>query len=103
MERANSVHELVCKSCPRIFTSTDPLALATVALWLPLLGVNQPAAMQRMANDAGECATAAAAAKSGTLMTLSSWSTTPLEEVANAGGSAGKRWFQLYVYKVKDT
>lgn len=56
--------------------------------------------MQRMAHDSGERATAAAAAKSGTLMTLSSWSTTALEDVAQAGGPAGKRWFQLYVYKV---
>ena len=57
--------------------------------------------MQRMANDAGECATAGAAASSGTLMTLSSWSTTSLEDVAKAGGPGGARWFQLYVYKVK--
>lgn len=58
-----------------------------------------PTAMQRMAHDTGECATAAAAAKSGTLMTLSSWSTTALEDVAKAGGPGGARWFQLYVYK----
>jgi isopentenyl diphosphate isomerase/L-lactate dehydrogenase-like FMN-dependent dehydrogenase len=32
-------------------------------------------------------------------MTLSSWSTTALEEVAAAGGPKGYRWFQLYVYK----
>jgi (S)-2-hydroxy-acid oxidase len=31
-------------------------------------------------------------------MTLSSWSTTPLEEVAQAA-PGGYRWFQLYVYK----
>ena len=31
-------------------------------------------------------------------MTLSSWSTTPLEEVA-AAAPQGFRWFQLYVYK----
>ena len=34
-----------------------------------------------------------------TLMTLSSWSTIPLEEVA-AAAPGGYRWFQLYVYKV---
>ena len=32
-------------------------------------------------------------------MTLSSWSTIPLEEVA-AAAPGGYRWFQLYVYKV---
>ncbi|CAB1119664.1 GOX/HAO [Ectocarpus sp. CCAP 1310/34] len=58
-----------------------------------------PTAMQRMAHDSGECATAGAAAKAGALMTLSSWSTTALEDVAKAGGPAGARWFQLYVYK----
>ena len=53
-----------------------------------------------MAHDAGECATAAAAAKMETLMALSSTSTTPLEDVAKAGGPGGVRWYQLYVYKV---
>ncbi|CAN0401763.1 unnamed protein product, partial [Hapterophycus canaliculatus] len=57
--------------------------------------------MQRMANDAGESATSAAAASTGSLMTLSSWSTTSLEDVAMAGGPGGARWFQLYVYKVR--
>jgi (S)-2-hydroxy-acid oxidase len=57
-----------------------------------------PSAMQRMAHDDGEQATAAASGKAGALMTLSSWSTTPLEEVA-AAFPGGKRWFQLYVYK----
>lgn len=35
-----------------------------------------------------------------TLMTLSSWSTIPLEEVASSA-PGGYRWFQLYVYKVR--
>lgn len=56
--------------------------------------------MQRMAHDTGERATAAAAAKAGALMVLSSLSTTPLEDVAKAGGPGCVRWFQLYVYKV---
>jgi len=57
-----------------------------------------PSAMQRMAHDHGECATAKAAARMNTLMTLSSWSTIALEEVANSA-PGGLRWFQLYVYK----
>lgn len=61
-----------------------------------------PTAMQRMAHDSGECATAGAAAASGALMTLSSWSTTSLEDVAKAGGPGGARWFQLYVYKASN-
>ena len=34
-------------------------------------------------------------------MVLSSWSTTSLEEVAEAGGRGGLRWFQLYIYNDK--
>lgn len=57
-----------------------------------------PSAMQRMAHNDGECATSRASARHGTLMCLSSWSTTALEEVASAAPQ-GLRWFQLYVYK----
>ena len=41
-----------------------------------------------------------AAARMGTCMTLSSWSTTSIEDVAQASGH-GLRWFQLYIYKDK--
>jgi isopentenyl diphosphate isomerase/L-lactate dehydrogenase-like FMN-dependent dehydrogenase len=54
--------------------------------------------MQRMAHNDGECATSKASARHNTLMTLSSWSTIALEEVA-ASAPGGYRWFQLYVYK----
>mmetsp|Transcript_34036 Transcript_34036/g.46733 ORF Transcript_34036/g.46733 Transcript_34036/m.46733 type:complete len:390 (+) Transcript_34036:93-1262(+) len=57
-----------------------------------------PTAMQKMAHPDGECGTSKAACRLGTLMTLSSWSTTALEEVASAA-PGGYRWFQLYVYK----
>ena len=43
----------------------------------------------------------AAAAKVGSCMMLSSYSTTSIEDVAAASGS-GLRWFQLYVFKDKD-
>ena len=39
-----------------------------------------------------------AAAEAGTCLTLSSWSTSTIEDVAEAN-SSGLRWFQLYVYK----
>ncbi|KJE92024.1 peroxisomal glycolate oxidase [Capsaspora owczarzaki ATCC 30864] len=58
-----------------------------------------PTAMQRMAHPDGEIATARAAAASESLMILSSWSTTSIEDVAAANGNAGARWFQLYVYR----
>ena len=54
--------------------------------------------MQQMAHPDGERATSKAAHRHGALMTLSSWSTLPLEEVA-AAAPGGYRWFQLYVYK----
>ncbi|KAJ1973078.1 hypothetical protein H4R33_007013, partial [Dimargaris cristalligena] len=75
-----------------------------------------PSAMQRMAHDAGEKATARACAKMRTCMILSSWSTTSLEDVDTAGREVSDdpslakrdlpsptRWFQLYVYKDRDT
>lgn len=57
-----------------------------------------PTAMQKMAHPDGELATARACASHNTLMTLSSWSTTSLEDV-NDCAPDGLRWFQLYVYK----
>ncbi|WRX28468.1 FMN-dependent dehydrogenase - like 6 [Theobroma cacao] len=45
----------------------------------------------------GEYATARAASAAGTIMTLSSWATSSVEEVASTG--PGIRFFQLYVYK----
>ncbi|KAH7043494.1 hydroxyacid oxidase-like protein 1 [Linnemannia elongata] len=68
-----------------------------------------PTAMQRLANDAGEKATARAAAKAKKCMILSSWSTTSAEDTIEAGrevpwdqsasGALPLFWFQLYVYK----
>ncbi|XP_019858437.1 PREDICTED: hydroxyacid oxidase 1-like [Amphimedon queenslandica] len=58
-----------------------------------------PTAMQCLAHPDGEKATARAAARMGTCLTLSSWSTTNIEEVAKHNGSHSFRWFQLYVYK----
>ncbi|TVU44725.1 hypothetical protein EJB05_04177 [Eragrostis curvula] len=44
-----------------------------------------------------EYATARASSAAGTIMTLSSWATSSVEEVASTG--PGIRFFQLYVYK----
>ncbi|KAF2305453.1 hypothetical protein GH714_005457 [Hevea brasiliensis] len=56
-----------------------------------------PTAMQKMAHPEGEYATARAASAAGTIMTLSSWATSSVEEVASTG--PGIRFFQLYVCK----
>ncbi|KAI8594547.1 hydroxyacid oxidase 1 [Dissophora ornata] len=67
-----------------------------------------PSAMQRLANDQGEKATARAAAKAKKCMILSSWSTTSAEDTIEAGKEVEVDtmtpglplfWFQLYVYK----
>jgi len=56
-----------------------------------------PTAFQRLAHPEGEVATARAAGAAGTIMILSTLSTTPVEEVVAA--SRGPVWFQLYVYR----
>lgn len=56
-----------------------------------------PTAMQRLAHEEGECATARAAAAAGTIMIASTTATTSLSDVRAAAG--GPMWFQLYVYR----
>uniref|UniRef100_A0A182PJC0 (S)-2-hydroxy-acid oxidase n=1 Tax=Anopheles epiroticus TaxID=199890 RepID=A0A182PJC0_9DIPT len=57
-----------------------------------------PTAMQRMAHPEGEVANARAAASRQVLFTLSTISTSSIEEVATATPNAPK-WFQLYIYR----
>jgi isopentenyl diphosphate isomerase/L-lactate dehydrogenase-like FMN-dependent dehydrogenase len=56
-----------------------------------------PLAMQRMAHPDGEVATARAAASAGTIMCLSSASTTRPADVVRAAPD-GTHWFQVYVF-----
>lgn len=56
-----------------------------------------PTAFHKMACGAGECATARAAGRSGTIMVMSTLSNTLIEDVAAA--ATGPLWFQLYIYK----
>lgn len=56
-----------------------------------------PTAFHKLAHPDGEIATARGAGAAGTLMTLSSLSTTRLEDVAAA--ASGPLWFQLYINK----
>jgi 4-hydroxymandelate oxidase len=75
----------------------DPSAeLLGARLALPV--ILAPTALHRMADPDGEKATARAAEAAGTLMTLSTISSVPLEEVAAAAPS-GVRWFQLYCFE----
>lgn len=58
-----------------------------------------PTAFHRLFHPEGEVATARAAAARGILHVVSTLSTTPVEEVAQAGAH---RWFQVYVHKDRD-
>jgi len=64
-------------------------------LSLPVLVA--PMAFQGLAHPEAELATARATAEAGTVMVLSTLSTTAVEDVVAA--STGPVWFQLYVYK----
>ncbi len=56
-----------------------------------------PTAVHRLATPEGELATARAAGAAGTVMILSTLSTSPIEAVVAA--ASGPVWFQLYVYR----
>jgi (S)-2-hydroxy-acid oxidase len=85
---------------PRILVDVEHINMQTTILGekvsMPLCVA--PTAMQRMAHNDGEIATAKATARHNTVMCLSSWSTCNLEEVFEAAPK-GLKWFQLYVYK----
>lgn len=84
---------------PRILIDVSKIDMTTTVLGfkisMPIMIA--PSAMQKMAHPEGEYATARAASAAGTIMTLSSWATSSVEEVASTG--PGIRFFQLYVYK----
>jgi 4-hydroxymandelate oxidase len=54
-----------------------------------------PTSLHRLANHEGECATARAAKSAGTIYTMSTAASFPLEEIA---AEAGTWWFQCYVF-----
>ena len=82
---------------PRVLVDVSEVTTATTVLGeevaLPLLVA--PTAFHRLADPEGECATARAAAKAGTVMCLSTLSSvSPAELAAAAPGTP--LWFQLY-------
>ncbi|MEO8503365.1 MAG: alpha-hydroxy acid oxidase [Acidobacteriota bacterium] len=87
---------------PRMLAGLGAIDTRTTVLGTPvsLPALVAPTAFQKLADPAGECATARAAGRCGTLMTLSTISSTGLEEVAAA--ASGPLWFQLYVYKDRE-
>ena len=83
----------------RVLRGVAERALGTELLGheLDLPIILAPTAFHRLAHDDGELATARAAERLGTLMTLSTFSTVAVEEVVAA--TRAPVWFQLYVYK----
>lgn len=83
----------------RVLRDVSARSLATTLLGadvsMPVM--LSPVALQKLAHDDGELATARAAAAAGALMIVSSMSTTTVEDIAAA--AKGPRWFQLYVWK----
>jgi 4-hydroxymandelate oxidase len=85
---------------PRVLVDVGQVSAATTVLGtpvsMPLLVA--PFAFQRLLDPEGELATARAAAAAGTLMCVSTTTTSAHDEVAEAAGSA-PRWLQLYVLR----
>jgi len=82
---------------PRVLVDVSRVDLATTAFGSSLAHpiVVAPTAAHDLAHPDGERATARGAAAAGSLMTLSTISSVPMEEVAAAPRGA-PRWFQLY-------
>ena len=73
------------------------LTLAGAPLASPVLAA--PSALHGMAHEQGEVATARGVAEAGSLLVLSSRSSRPIEEVAQA---AGPWWFQVYCLRDRE-
>jgi 4-hydroxymandelate oxidase len=83
----------------RVLRDVSRRDLATTVLGIPVATpiLVAPTAFQRLAHPDGEIATARAAARAGTIMTLSTLATTSIEDLAAAASAPW--WFQLYVYR----
>ncbi|KAK2384004.1 Aldolase-type TIM barrel family protein [Trifolium repens] len=84
---------------PRILRDVSKIDLTTTVLGfkISMPVMIAPTALQKMAHPEGEFATARAASAADTIMTLSSWATSSVEEVASTG--PGIRFLQLYLFK----
>lgn len=91
------------KLYPRMLRNVAEVDLSTSVLGqrvsMPICAA--ATAMQCMAHVDGELATVRACRSLGTGMMLSSWSTSSIEDVAEAGCEA-LRWLQLYIYKDRE-
>ncbi|HWN72318.1 MAG TPA: alpha-hydroxy acid oxidase [Solirubrobacterales bacterium] len=85
---------------PRVLKDVRGVSTAAEVLGKPVRApvLVAPVAYQRMAHSEGEAGMAAGAAEAGTVMCLSTLSTTRPAEVA-AAAPQGRHWFQLYAFK----
>lgn len=88
---------------PRVLRDVRDVGVETSILGIPFahpIGV-APTAFHRLVHDDGEPATAGGAADAGALFTMSTRSTTPVEQVAAARGGA-PWWYQVYVLQDRE-
>ena len=85
---------------PRMLVDVSGASAATTVLGMPVSMplLVAPMAMQRLLDPEGELATARAAAAAGTLMCVSTMTSSTHAEIAAAAGDA-PRWLQLYVLR----
>ena len=85
---------------PRVLRDVSHVDPSAVVLGRPATMplILAPTGFTRIAHPAGELAVARAAARAGIPYTLSTLATRSIEEVAAASG-AGRRWFQVYVWR----
>lgn len=88
---------------PRVLVDVEHCNLRTSVLGTPvaLPVLIAPTAFHTLAHPEGECATAIAAGRAGTVMVASSSATRSLEEIARA--ASGPLWFQLYIFSHTST
>jgi isopentenyl diphosphate isomerase/L-lactate dehydrogenase-like FMN-dependent dehydrogenase len=88
---------------PRVLHDVSSVSAGTSLLGTPMPApiLVAPMAAQRLADDEGELAMARAAARTGTVMVVSTMATVSLEDVAAAAPGA-PRWFQVYVHRDRD-
>jgi 4-hydroxymandelate oxidase len=85
---------------PHVLRDVSDVQTSTTVLGTPVTTpvLVAPTAMQRLADDDGERATARAAAQVGTVMTVSMVASCSLEEIADAAPDA-PRWAQMYLLR----
>ena len=89
---------------PRVLRDVGTVDTATTVLGTPVPSpvLAAPTAFHKLAHAEGEAATAAGCAAAGALMVAATRSTTPLEDIATAGGPEAPRWYQVYVLQERD-